>query len=562
MERGAGATARRIEAVVDVMRSRNLRRLQLGWASYFLVDGISMVGLSVWAFRHGGTPAVGLVGLARLLPGAIALPFGAWAADRYSRRSVVSVVFLAVTAVQAAIAVALAANAPAAVIYALITFNSVAGTPYRPAHLALAPLVARSPAELVAMNVTAGTMEGLVTFVGPAMGAILLLRAQPWFVLAVSSLAALGGLLSVAGLDIAIDPSKAVRRSRERPRDALMGGLLELRANVDMAILVGCFVAQLFVRGMLGVLLVAVSFDLIGLGSSGVGWLAAAMGVGGVLGAMYVVTLTARRRLGKPFALALVLWGLPIAVIGLLPHTVVAVIALLVIGLGNATLDVAGFTLIQRLGVDRALGRVFGVLYTFGIAMGGLGSLAAPALISWLGLRTVLIVVGMILPLLAIVLLPRFRGLDARSEPVPEVLSLLAGISLLSPLPPITLEKLAARSSMVEKFAGGVVIAEGDPGDLFYVIAEGEVDVSHSGRRVGTLGPGEQFGEIALLRDTSRTATVAATCPTRLIAIDGRDFVDAVSSSEIAFSIGCRVSDELMSRNQADGPAPEIADDR
>ena len=562
MERGAGATARRIEAVVDVMRSRNLRRLQLGWASYFLVDGISMVGLSVWAFRHGGTPAVGLVGLARLLPGAIALPFGAWAADRYSRRRVVSVVFLALTAVQAAIAVALAANAPAAVIYALITFNSVAGTPYRPAHLALAPLVARSPAELVAMNVTAGTMEGLVTFVGPALGAILLLRAQPWFVLAVSSLAALGGLLSVAGLDIAIDPSKAVRRSRERPRDALMGGLLELRANVDMAILVGCFVAQLFVRGMLGVLLVAVSFDLIGLGSSGVGWLAAAMGVGGVLGAMYVVTLTARRRLGKPFALALVLWGLPIAVIGLLPHTVVAVIALLVIGIGNATLDVAGFTLIQRLGVDRALGRVFGVLYTFGIAMGGLGSLAAPALISWLGLRTVLIVVGMILPLLAIVLLPRFRGLDARSEPVPEVLSLLAGISLLSPLPPITLEKLAARSSMVEKLAGGVVIAEGDPGDLFYVIAEGEVDVSHSGRRVGTLGAGEQFGEIALLRDTSRTATVAATCPTRLIAIDGRDFVDAVSSSEIAFSIGCRVSDELMSRNQGDGPAPEIADDR
>jgi len=168
----AGTLARRVEAVVDVMRSRNLRRLQLGWASYFLVDGISMVGLSVWAFRHGGTTSVGLVGLARLLPGAIALPFGAWAADRYSRRKVVSVVFLAVTAAQAAIAVALAAAAPAGVIYALVAFNSVAGTPYRPAHLALAPLVARSPTELVAMNVTAGTLEGLVTFLGPALAAL------------------------------------------------------------------------------------------------------------------------------------------------------------------------------------------------------------------------------------------------------------------------------------------------------------------------------------------------------------------------------------------------------
>ena len=554
MGTGVRTLARRVEAVADVMRSRNLRRLQLGWASYFLVDGMSMVGLSVWAFRHGGTSAVGVVGLARLLPGAIALPVGAWAADRYSRRHVVSAVFLAITAAQAAIAVALAANAPAAVIYGLVAFNSVAGTPYRPAHLALAPLVARSPAELVAMNVTAGTMEGLVTFLGPALGALLLLGADPWFVIAFSSLAAFGGLLAVIGIETAIDPSKAMRRSRDRPRDALMGGLVELRSNVDMAILVGCFVAQLFVRGMLGVLLVAVSFDLIDLGSSGVGWLAAAMGVGGVVGAMYAVTLTGRRRLGKPFALALVLWGFPIAVIGLLPHTAVAVAALLVIGLGNALLDVAGFTLIQRLGVDRALGRVFGVLYTFGIAMGGLGSLAAPALISWLGLRSVLVVVGLILPVLAAVLLPRFRSIDDRSEPLPEVLSLLAAIPLLSPLPPITLEKLAARSSMVEKVAGGVIIAEGDPGDLFYVIAEGEVDVTHSGKRIGTLGPGEQFGEIALLRETSRTATVAATCSTRLITIDGRDFVDAVSSSEIAFSIGCQVSDELLSRNRADDP--------
>ena len=549
----AGTLARRVEAVVDVMRSRNLRRLQLGWASYFLVDGITMVGLSVWAFRHAGTPAVGLVGLARLLPGAIALPFGAWAADRYSRRRVVSVVFLAVTAAQAATAVALAAGAPAAVIYALVAFNSVAGTPYRPAHLALAPLVARSPTELVAMNVAAGTLEGLVTFVGPALGALLLLGAEPWFVIAVSSVAALGGLVSVVGIEIAMDPSKAVRRSRDRPRDALMGGLMELRENLDMAILVGCFVAQIFVRGVLGVLLVAVSFDLIDLGSSGVGWLAAAMGVGGVVGAMYAVTLTGRRRLGKPFALALVLWGFPIAVIGLLPHTGVALAALLVIGLGNATLDVAGFTLIQRLGVDRVLGRVFGVLYTFGIAMGGLGSLAAPALISWLGLRTVLVVVGLILPVLAIVLLPRFRSIDERSEPLPEVLSLLAGMPLLSPLPPITLEKLAARSSMVEKVAGGIVIAEGDPGDLFYVVAEGEVAVSLAGQRVGTLGPGAQFGEIALLRDTSRTATITATRATRLITIEGRDFVDAVSSSEVAFSIGSSVSDELLSRDAASG---------
>ena len=549
MGQGRRALAGRAEAVVDVMRSRDLRHLQLGWAAYFLVDGILMVGLSVWGFRHGGTSAVGLVGLARLLPGAIALPFGAWAADRFPRRRVVTLVFVVMTAAQVAIAVALAWDTPAAVIYGLIAINSIAGTPYRPAHLALAPLVARSPAELVAMNVTAGTLEGVVTFIGPALAALLLLSVDPWMVVAVSSLAALGGMSAVVGINVDVDPSKAMRRVRDRPRDALMGGLTELRANGDMAVIVGCFVAQIFVRGMLGVLLVSVSFDLIHLGSSGVGWLAAAMGVGGIVGAVYAVTLTGRRRLAKPFVLALVLWGFPITVVGLLPNTVIAVAALVTIGIGNAILDVAGFTLIQRLGIDRTLGRVFGVLYTFGIAMGGLGSLAAPALISTLGLRTVLVVVGLILPAISLALLAKFRSIDDHSEPLPEVLALLTHISLLSPLPPTTLEKLATRSDTAEKSTGDVVVTEGEPGELFYVIAEGEVVVTRAGRNVGTLGPGDQFGEIALLRNTGRTATVVATCTTRLITIDGSDFVDALSSSEAALSIGWGVANDLLGRD-------------
>lgn len=545
---------RRAAAIVDVMRSPNLRRLQLGWAAYFLVDGISMVALSVWAFRHGRTSAVGLVGVARLLPGGIALPFGAWAADRYSRRRVVAVVFVAVTVAHVAIAVVLLSEAPALVVYLLVAFNSIASAPYRPAQLALAPLVARSPSELVAMNVTAGSLEGLVTFVGPAVAAVLLLTVEPWFVVAVAAVASLAGLLAVVGITVVIDPSKAVRRSRDRPNAALMGGIVELRANADMATIVGCFVAQILVRGFLGVLLVAVSFDLIDLGSSGVGWLAASMGIGGLVGAVYAVTLTGQRRLSHPFALALVLWGFPIAVIGLVPNTIVAVAALLTIGIGNAILDVAGFTLIQRLGIDRTLGRVFGVLFTFGIAMAGLGSLAAPALISSLGLRTVLVLVGCILPGLALVLLPRFRSIDDHSEPPSEVLALLVGIPFLSPLPPTSLEKLAARSTLVEKSGGEVVVSEGGPGDLFYVIADGEFEVRRAGLSLGTLGPGDQFGEIALLRDSGRTATVVAKCPSRLVEIDGRDFVDALSSSEAAFAIGWRVSDDLLSRDQAEPP--------
>ena len=205
---------------------------------------------------------MGFLGVARLLPGALALPFGAWAADRFSRRRVVAAVFIAISVTQAAIAIALASDAPAAAVYTLVAVSSVAATPYRSAHLAVAPLVARTPSELVAMNVTAGTLEGLATFAGPALAALLLFRTDPWFVVVTASVAAAAGCIAVSGIRVDVDPSKALRRTRERPLGALIGGVTELRKNAETAIVVGCFVAQLLVRGFLTVLLVSISFDL------------------------------------------------------------------------------------------------------------------------------------------------------------------------------------------------------------------------------------------------------------------------------------------------------------
>ena len=112
MQAWVSAVGHRFDAVVEVMRHRDLRRLQLGWTAFFLVDAMSMVALSVWAFDLHGASAVGYLGLARLLPGALALPFGAWAADRFPRRQVVTAVFVAISVTQAAIAIALATEWP------------------------------------------------------------------------------------------------------------------------------------------------------------------------------------------------------------------------------------------------------------------------------------------------------------------------------------------------------------------------------------------------------------------------------------------------------------------
>ncbi len=546
-----GAVRHRLDSVINVMRQRDLRRLQLGWTAFFMVDAMSMVALSVWAFDDGGASAVGILGVCRLLPGALALPFGAWAADRFSRRLVVTAVFAAISVTQALIAIALVTSMPAPAVFVLVAVGSVAATPYRSAQLALAPLIASTPSELVAMNVTAGTLEGLATFAGPAVAALLLLTTDPWFVVGAAAIVAGAGFVAVSGIRVDVDPSKRVRRRRDRPLEALLGGLIELRNNTDAAIIVGCFIAQLMVRGFLTVLLVSVSFDLLDLGNSGIGWLAAAMGIGGIAGGYYAVGLTGRRQLGQPFAFALALWGLPIALIGLVPRTAVVIVALLAIGVGNALLDVSGFTLIQRLGADRSLGRVFGVLFTFGIAMGGVGAFVAPILVSALGLRPVLILVGATLPVLALALVGRFRRIDEHSEPAPELLSLFSNISLFAPLPPTTIEKISARCSVTDVDAGTIIISEGDHGDRFYGIVRGEVQVRRGSVTQCTFGPGAHFGEIALLRDVNRTATVVALTDVRLATLSTTEFLDALTSSEAAYGIAWRATTEMIESHHA-----------
>jgi len=543
------ALRHRFDAVVEVVRERDLRRLQIGWTAFFLVDAMSMVALSVWAFDRLGAKGVGYLGVARLLPGALALPFGAWAADRFSRRAVVSVVFAAISLSQAAIAMVVATRAPAIAVYLLVATASVAATPYRSAQLALAPLVARTPGELVAMNVTAGALEGLATFVGPALAALLILTTGPSLVLVVAAVAAAAGFVAVVGIRVEVDPSKAVRRSRDRPLHALLGGFIELHNNPDAAVVVGCFIAQLIVRGFLTVLLVSVSFDLLGLGDSGVGWLAAAIGIGGIVGGVYAVGLTGRRRLARPFAVALTLWGLPIAVIGFVPRTAVVLVALSTIGVGNAILDVSGFTLIQRLGADRSLGRVFGVLFTVGIGLGGLAALAAPVLVSSLGLRPVLVLVGAFLPFLALALVPRFMTIDQHSEPLPELLTLFSGIPLFAPLPATTVEKIAVRCSVADMPAGCVIIREGDNCDRFYAIVQGEVAVRTPAGELFELGCGDHFGEIALLRDICRTATVTAQSDVRLASLGATEFLDALASSDQAYGIAWRTSTAMIDSN-------------
>jgi MFS family permease len=463
-----------------------------------------------------------------MLPAAIALPFGAAVADRFPRHRVLVVVYVAQALLVAGVAAVIQANAPTALIYVLIAVVGVAAAPCRPAQLALAPVLARSPEELVAANVTQMTFEGVATLVGPALAGVVLALSGPPAALGVAAVFSLGSALLLTGVRTDVDPTLATRRERVSVRDSLGGGVRELARLPDLSAIIGGFWAQTFVRGMLNVLLVSLTLTTLGLGEGAVGFISGTFGAGVILGALGATSLVGTRRLGRPVALALTLWGLPLTAIALRPGVVITVAALVVSGIGNALLDVAGFTQMQRVADDRVLGRVFGLFYVGVLATTGIGSIVAPALIHLIGIRGALALSGALLPAVALVIYPRLRRIDDYASVPEEALAAVAAVPLFEPLPPTSLEKLARAASPETVGTGTAVVTQGEWGDTFHLVVDGSFEVSADGELLRTLGPGDFFGEIALLRDVPRTATVSAVTDSTLLTIRRMDFLSAV----------------------------------
>jgi MFS family permease len=306
-------------------------------------------------------------------------------------------------------------------------------------------------------------------------------------------------------------------------------GFAAIGRDRNLRLIIGLYGAQTLIAGALNVLIVVAALELLDLGEAGVGFLNSAVGVGGLLGALAAFALVGRQRLASDFGLGLVLWGFPIALIGFFPDPTLALVLLGLVGIGNTVVDVAALTLLQRTVPDEVLTRVFGVVQSVFVATLGLGAIVAPLLTGTIGIRGAMIATGAVLPVLAIVLWRRIRALDAEALAPTLELDLLRAIPLFKPLPAPAIDQLASSLIPVRATAGTEIVRQGDAGDRFYVIASGEVDVFIDGGQIGTLGPGEHFGEIALLRDVPRTATVKARADSELYGLERDEFLSAVT---------------------------------
>lgn len=547
-EHGQAASVSRVLGIVA--RNRALLRVQLAFATFNCGEWASWLAMLVYAYAQGGVTESGVVATVMLVPAAVLAPVVAGIGERRPPGRALLAGYVAQATTCGAVAVALFADARPLITYALMAGPAVAFTMTRPTQSAFAPGLARSPEELTATNVVSGWIESLSTLVAPVIAGALLALSTPGLVFAaMGAVCALGALL-IAPLRDAL-PAASPSQHEDDSGVGVGGGIAFVRSDPQARLLVALLAAQCIAIGALDVLYVELAQGVLHLGGAWAGYLCAAFGAGGVVAVAVTARLVGLTRLALPLAFSLGVWSIAFVGLAALPGVAGALALLSVAGGARATFDVAGRTLLQRVARPDLLARVFGLLEGLQMTGFAIGSLLAPILVGLGGASLAFAAVGAILPLIGLLAARQLLDIDRHATvPVVEI-ALLRSTPLFAALSPPTLESLARALVRVSPPAGTEVIRQGDEGDRFYVIADGEVEVIADGRLVTTLQRGDYFGEIALMYDVRRTATVRTKGGVALYALEREAFLVAITGHVSARTFAQDVVDQRLEELRA-----------
>jgi MFS family permease len=516
------------EALREGLATRQLRLYVTAGAAMSLALWAFTVVLAIAAYQAGGTGAVTLAVIARVLPGAIAGPATALLADRRSRRTVLLALAGGACAVLGALVLAAATDAPLAVLLVLAAAFSVLAGGQGPAQAALLPSLVRTPRELAVANSLRQGAANAAYCVGALAGGAAAAGLSVAAGFGVALAASLVAVLALAAMSPDVLPAHRAPRPGASRAGALLLGARDVRTTPELRDATVVLAAIAFVYGILDVLMVVVAIELVGLGTSGVGVLNSVWGAGGVAGGLVALALLGRGRFSTALDAGAAAVAVPLALLAAAAQPAVAVVAFAVLGVGWAIAETAGQTLLQRLASDESLARVFGVADASSQAAVALGAVAAPLLIAASGIRGALLATALVVPLVVIARWRATQRLDSRAAVPERELRVLRDVDLFAPLPLATVETLARRAGAQRVRADEQVLRAGDVGSRFYVIADGTFE-AQAGPITRRLGPGDYFGEIALLRDVPRTAAVHAGSDGLLYVLEREQFLAAIT---------------------------------
>jgi len=529
-----------------------VRRVLLAYAVYCLVEMAMWIGIILYAFAQGGPTLAGIVAVAQLVPSAIVAPLLAGVAERLPRGRALALGYLGVMATCAWTLAALAADAEVWVVTLAATTSVTAIAVARPLHYAVLPQIAQGPDDLVSSISLSSVAEGFALFAGPILAGLGTQAFGTWSVVNACTIAA--GLSTALVLGLGLDDRIAHHEHHDDepgPLRAALAGFAALRGDSGAIALMVVLTTFFVFIGALDVLGVAFSEDVLGLGHSGSGMLIGAAGIGALIGAALAASFVRRRALTPVILVTGVLLGAGMAAVALFAALPPAMAALALGGLAGQLLMVAGRTLLQRSTDDTVLARVFAVQESTSLLGLALGSALAPLLVGWLSASTAFVPLGAGIAVAAVVCSLFIRALDARAVYRPLEMEALRSVPFLAVLPPYELERLAKEVAWIDVAEGDVVVREGDAGRDFFVVGSGRLAVTVGGEARPEVAAGGWFGEVALLNDVPRTATVVAVEPARLLQVSAADFLAAVTGSADGHALAHEVSERHLARDTA-----------
>ncbi len=546
--------------LASTLRNGGLRKLFGAEVISGAGDGIFWVSLVVFLADQ---PRFGLwltlAVIARLAPRAfLSLPAGSLVDRRDLRSLVVSIEFIR-SGLMVGLAAIVSLDAAALPVLGLVLVSYTVASPTRPALSAIVPTVA-GERHLAGANAVLSTVRQIMTFIGPLLGvAIAAWSPAAGFAVNAATFAVSGLLIAtIRGIP---DRSQRVRPSRSGstrlgPVAAFVDGIGAVRSLAALTPLVGLIGMMYFVRGAEMVLHVYVVRDQLGVGVDQVGLLSGAIGLGAVL-AMPIASRAADSVSPvRPIVFSLLATAIPTAALAFVTTTLGASVVLIAVGVGMVVFEVVIVVMVQRITPPSSLGRVFGAINGASNTGKLVGALAAPALIALIGIEGSLVAIAAaVLVIGAAVLWPLVtigRATANRQRELAPKVEALRVLAIFDGAAGPTLERIAAGLVAQDLDAGSDVVRQGEPADDLYVARSGTLRVTRDGVEIGTVGAGDWFGEIGLLEERPRTATVTTIVPTTLWRIPGDVFLDALDDAGAAPSALVDAMADRLASHRAD----------
>lgn len=548
-------TNSRSGAIRDALSNGQIVRAEGSFALSTITAVTWLTVMLVVTFDQLGPAGPGIFLMIRQLASGLSAPCYAALVGRFRRERLLAGSLL-VRGLVVALAIPLISYDVPIALLVITAVEGAAQSAPKALHDALLPWLVNNTAQLAAANALTSLIETGGRLLGAGLAAVAILTGGPATALGIAAALTVIGAALMAQIKLV---DTRVGATKIAVRAELVGGLGVLRRVMAARVIVLLMALTAALTGIAQALAPSIATDTLRASQDFTPVLVGAVGLGGLLGGIASFAFVGRRSMSGPMVVGFAICGPTTIVIAMISSLPATITVLILIGVGIAIQTSSGRTVLQKAVDGRSLDHLVGINALLSVTASGVAAFAVAQVIVAFGITAALVATGVLAlaaALYAGVLLPRVE----RAAPVDqERLDTIAGVGAFRLLPVAAVSQLAARLTAQPCAVGEEIVRQGEPATGMFLIGSGRFDVTVDADYVRELTPGEYFGEIALLYDSTRTATVQCVEAGTVWRLDRADFLRAMTGHTLTNQAIAAIASERLARAGVLGTAADDA---